>query len=138
MNIEQRLHYLNAFGIPEFLYNTQIIKNAIPKINTQCLVIETQNLSSFCRAGKSQVFLLKMLETIGIQADDIQCINIHSNELIDILKQYEAKTVLLMSPDLKPSSKSHFIAHHPSEIIINESLKRKTWETLKKLKQCLK
>ncbi len=43
-----------------------------------------------------------------------------------------------MSKDLKSSSAHHFIAHHPSEILVNEQLKRETWEILKKIKACLK
>jgi len=45
---------------------------------------------------------------------------------------------LLMSKGLTSSSEQHFSTYHPSEILVNEQLKREAWEVLKNLKQCLK
>ncbi len=134
-----RSRYLEALGVPEFLY-TQVEPENIDeqKINTQCLVIETQNSRSFCQPGKYQDFLLKMLGAIDLQQQDIHCISISADDLSRTLGQYNAKTVLLMSKGLNPSSDQHFVAHHPSEILMNEQLKREVWEVLKKIKTCLK
>jgi predicted nucleotide-binding protein (sugar kinase/HSP70/actin superfamily) len=134
-----RSRYLEALGVPEFLYAEEKSEDIdVQKINTLCLVIETQNSRSFCQAGKYQDFLLKMLGAIGLQQQDVNYISINADDLSRTLGQYNAKTVLLMSKDLKSSSAHHFIAHHPSEILVNEQLKRETWEVLKEIKACLK
>ena len=134
-----RSRYLEALGVPEFLYAEEKSEDIdVQKINTLCLVIETQNSRSFCQAGKYQDFLLKMLSAIGLQQQDVNCISINTDDLSRTLGQYNAKTVLLMSKDLKSSSEQQFIAHHPSEILVNEQLKRETWEVLKRIKACLK
>jgi predicted nucleotide-binding protein (sugar kinase/HSP70/actin superfamily) len=134
-----RSRYLEALGVPEFLYDEDKFEDVdAKKINTLCLVIETQNSRSFCQTGKYQDFLLKMLSAIGLQQQDVNCISINADDLSRTLGQYNAKTVLLMSKYLKSSSEQHFIAHHPSEILVNEQLKRETWEVLKKIKACLK
>ena len=134
-----RSRYLEALGVPEFLYAKEESEGIdAQKIDTLCLVIETQNSRSFCQTGKYQEFLLKMLGAIGLQQQDVNCISINADDLSRTLGQYNAKTVLLMSKDLKPSSEQHFIAHHPSEILVNEQLKRETWEVLKQIKACLK
>ena len=134
-----RSRYLEVLGVPEFLYAEDKFEDVdAKKTNALCLVIETQNSRSFCQAGKYQDFLLKMLSAIGLQQQDVNCISINADDLSRTLGQYNAKTVLLMSKDLKSSSEQHFIAHHPSEILVNEQLKRETWEVLKKIKACLK
>jgi len=134
-----RSRYLEALGVPEFLYAEEKSEDIdAQKITTLCLVIETQNSRSFCQAGKYQDFLLKMLAAIGLQQQDVNFISINADDLSRTLGQYNAKTVLLMSKDLKSSSEQHFIAHHPSKILVNEQLKRETWEVLKKIKACLK
>lgn len=134
-----RSRYLEALGVPDFLYAEDNPEDLnVQKINTQCLVIETQNSRSFCQAGKYEDFLLKMLGAIGLQQEDVKCISISTDDLSRTLGRYNAKTVLLMSEDLKPSSKQHFVAYHPSEVLMNEQLKRETWEVLKKIKACLK
>ncbi|QKQ23935.1 hypothetical protein HUE58_01830 [Candidatus Ruthia endofausta] len=139
MNASLRSHYLEALGIPEFLHiQVKIQSLNRPKIDTQCLVIETKNLHSFCQIGKTQNFLFKMLGAIGLEKSDIKCVSTNIDDLNQTLKQYNAKTVLLMSADLKPSLMQHFVAHHPSEVLTNKQLKRETWEVLKKVKRCFK
>lgn len=134
-----RLRYLETLGVPEFLYNQNKPKNIdAQKINTRCLVIESQNSQSFSQAGKYKDFLLKMLSAIDLQQKDVHCISINTDDLSRTLGQYNAETVLLMSKDLIPSSEQHFVTHHPSEILLNEQLKREVWEVLKKIKICLK
>lgn len=140
MNQTQRSNYLEALGVPDFLYAemTHAVAVITPKIKTQCLIIETQGVHSFCQAGDSKVFLFKMLSAIGLKESDFHCINIQANDLSAALEKYNAKAVLLMNSDLKSSSAQHFIAHHPSQILTNELFKREAWEVLKKLQACLK
>ncbi|ABL02209.1 hypothetical protein Rmag_0450 [Candidatus Ruthia magnifica str. Cm (Calyptogena magnifica)] len=139
MNASLRSHYLEVFGIPEFLHIQ--VKNQdlnVSKINTQCLAIETNPVHSFCKIGKTQDFLFKMLGAIGLEKSNIRYVSANINDLNQMLKQYNAKIVLLMSSDLKSSSYKHFVTHHPSEVLTNEQLKRETWEVLKRVKQYLK
>ena len=139
MNEALRSRYLDALNVPEFLYvQTKTEDRSTIKIDTRCLVVETENSRSFCQPGKSQDFLLKMLSAIGLSADDIQCISINVDDLSRTLAEYNAKTVLLMSEGLSVSSVHHFSTHHPSAILTNEQLKREAWEVLKKIKACLK
>lgn len=139
MNESLRSHYLEVLGIPEFLHIQAKVQDLnVPKIDTQCLVIETKKPHSFCQTGKTQDFLFKMLSAIGLEESDIKCISINADDLNQTLKQYNANIVLLMSAGLKPFSDKHFTSHHPSEVLANEELKRETWEMLKKVKQCLK
>lgn len=134
-----RSRYLEALGVPEFLYAEEKPEDIdAQKIDTLCLVVETKNSRSFCQTGKYQDFLLKMLGAIGLHQQDVIFVSINADDLSRTLGQYNAKTVLLMSKDLKPSSEQHFIAHHPSEILVNEQLKRETWEVLKQIKACQK
>ena len=139
MNEALRSRYLDAFGVPEFLYvQTKTVDLSANKIDTRCLVVETENARSFCQPGKYQDFLLKMISAIGLSKDDIQCISINADDLSRTLAEYNTKTVLLMSEGLSVSSAHHFSTHHPSAILTNEQLKREAWEVLKKIKACLK
>ena len=140
MNEALRSRYLDAFGVPEFLYvQTKTADLSANKIDTRCLVVETENARSFCQPGKYQDFLLKMLSAIGLKQDDIQCISINVDDLSRTLAEYNAQTVLLMSEGLSVSPvHHHFSTHHPSAILTNEQLKREAWEVLKKIKACLK
>jgi len=134
-----RSRYLEVLGVPDFLYDEDKTEDLnVQKISTHCLVIETQNSRSFCQAGKYQDFLLKMLGAIGLQQEDVNFISISVDDLSRTLGQYNAKTVLLMSKGLNPPSEQCFVAHHPSEVLMNEQLKRETWEVLKKIKACLR
>ncbi|MBW5291291.1 MAG: hypothetical protein Rsou_1400 [Candidatus Ruthia sp. Asou_11_S2] len=139
MNASLRSHYLEVLGIPEFLHIQAKIQGLnTPKIDTQCLAIETKNPHSFCQIGKTQDILFKMLGAIGLEKSDIKYVSINTDDLNQTLQQYNAKTVLLMSAGLKPSSYKHFATHHPGEVLTNEQFKRETWEVLKRLKQCFK
>lgn len=140
MNQMQRNDYLEAFEVPDFLYTRMdnVVATTTPKVNTQCLLIETQSVDSFCQVGEIETFLFKMLGAIGLKKSDVHCINIKVNDLKVTLERYNPKTVLLMNADLKPSSAQHFVTHHPSAILTNELFKREAWEALKKVQACLK
>lgn len=101
-------------------------------------MVEVQNSRSFCQTGKYQDFLFKMLSAIGLNQVDIKCVSINADDLTRTLGQYNAKAVLLMGKGLTSSSSKHFVMHHPSEILMNERLKREAWEVLKNIKACLK
>ena len=138
MTLADREKYLQALGVPAFLYQQKPTPNTVgKKIKTTCLVVETHNPYSFSEAGKYQDFLFKMLSTIGLKPSDVDCISIQAEDLTSMLQQYQAKAVLLMSKDLSPSSARHFVTHHPSSILADTTLKRDAWEILKSLKQCL-
>jgi DNA polymerase III psi subunit len=140
MNTELRAYYLDAFGVPDFLYAQPVDsqESATQKVATECLVIETQNAHSFSQVGEVQNFLFKMLQAIGLEKSNIRCLTIEAADLKHTLVQYDAKTVLLMSEDLTSNAQAHFSTHHPSEILSNENFKREAWEMLKQLKLCLK
>jgi DNA polymerase III psi subunit len=135
----ERANYLEAFGVPAFLYTkpTDAIEVSTQKICVQCLVIETQNAHSFCQIGKIQDFLFKMLGTIGLEKANVKCIAIDAVDLERMLGQYDAKTVLLMNKNLSSDTQAHFSTHHPSEILANETFKREAWEVLKQVQVCL-
>ncbi len=140
MNQLERANYLEAFGVPAFLYaeRAEVIEASVQKKCVQCLVIETPNAHSFCQTGKIQDFLFKMLGAIGLKKSDIKCVDIEVNDLTDTLGQYDAKVVLLMSKDLVLGANNHFVIHHPSDILTSDTLKREAWEVLKKVQVCLK
>ncbi|OIR24099.1 hypothetical protein [Bathymodiolus thermophilus thioautotrophic gill symbiont] len=140
MNQLERINYLEAFDVPAFLYaeRADAITASVQKIRVQCLVIEVPNAQSFCQAGKTQDFLLKMLSAIGLQKSDIKCISVENNNLTHTLGQYDAKVVLSMSKGLALNANNHFVTHHPSDILTNDTLKREAWEVLKKVQVCLK
>ncbi|SMN12294.1 hypothetical protein SPBRAN_510 [uncultured Candidatus Thioglobus sp.] len=139
MNQTQHTHYLEEFGVPDFLYvATQTQKTSAIKTNLKCLVVEIENPHSFCQAGKYQVFLFKMLAAIGAEKSLVKCISIKADELPSHIEQYDAKAILLMGKGLIPSAKNHFSTHHPSDILDNDRLKREAWEVLKQMQKCLK
>lgn len=135
-----RFEYLEVLGVPAFLY-TKPVNTTMPnieKMHVQCLVVETQNTHSFCQTGAVQELLFKMLGAIGLEKKHINYITTDATKLDSTLKQYDAKTVLLMGKGLSTHTKSHFHTHHPSEILNNAALKHEAWETLKQLEKCLK
>ncbi|KAA0442852.1 MAG: hypothetical protein FXV80_04980 [Candidatus Thioglobus sp.] len=134
----QREQYLAAFGVPDFLYASLDKAKIAAKISTKCLIIESQKSNSFCQTGTERDFLLKILSAIGVDKSEIECVNIKANDLADTLDKYDAKAVLLMNEDLKPTAEKHFYCHHPSHILTNEPLKRAAWEVLKKVQKWLK
>ena len=132
-----RNDYLEALGIPEFLY-TREASIKPDKAFSKCLVLEITNESSFCQSGETQELLGKMLSAIGLSLNDVTCLSIQSSDLERLTSEYLAQAVLIMGDYIGPEKDNIFITHHPRDIIVNASLKREAWETLKKLKKCLK
>ena len=136
MTSELRNDYLEALNIPEFLYNKN---DAIPRTKTsiQCLLIETSPEKSFCEPGDSKNLLVKMLSSIGLSLNNTTSISIQSGDLEDSIKNHPARTILVMGESISPTSDNLFSTHHPRDILKNPSLKRETWEVLKRVKKCL-
>ena len=129
--------YLDTLGIPEYLYSNKDSKPSIKK-TTKCLVVESNPVLSFCTPGDVQNFLFKMLLAINISSDEVELLNISSDNLSVVISNYDADTILIMSPDIESINNKCFITHHPSDILTQAELKRDAWEVLKQLELCLK
>ena len=136
MTPELRNEYLEALGIPEFLYNKN---NSIPRdeISAQCLVVETSPEKSFCEPGDSKNLLAKMLSSIGLSLKNTSSISIQSSDLEENIKSHPARVVLVMGESINSKSDNLFSTYHPRDILKNTALKREEWEVLKKVKKCL-
>ena len=136
MTPELRNEYLDALGIPEFLYNKN---NSIPRdeISDQCLVVETSPEKSFCEPGDSKNLLAKMLSSIGLSLKNTTSISIQSSDLEKSIKNHPARVILVMGESINSKSDNLFSTHHPRDILKNTVLKREAWEVLKKVKKCL-
>ena len=136
MTPELRNEYLEAFDIPECLYNKN---DSIPKvkISVQCLLVETSTEKSFCEPGDSKNLLAKMLSSIGLSLNNTTSISIQSGDLEESIKSHRAKVVLIMGESINLKSDNLFSTHHPRDILKNPVLKREVWEVLKKVKKCL-
>jgi DNA polymerase III psi subunit len=132
-----RNDYLEALGIPEFLYTSEASIKP-DKVLSKCLIVETTNENSFCQSGETQELLDKMLSSINLSLNDVTCLSIKYSDLEGITHEYPAQAVLIMGDYTGPQKDNIFITHHPKDIIVNANLKRQVWETLKKLKKCLK
>ncbi len=136
MTPELRNDYLEALGIPEFLYNkNDSIQKT--KISVQCLLVETNPEKSFCEPGDSKKLLEKMLSSIGLSLNNTVSISIQSGDLEESIKNHPARVVLVMGESINSNSDNLFFTHHPRDILENPALKRAVWEVLKKVKQCL-
>ncbi len=69
--IPERKKYLEALGIPDFLYSS--LSNELPK-KFKLLVIEQDSEESFCQLGASQDLLFKMLASIGLGLNECDLI----------------------------------------------------------------
>ena len=136
MTPELRNEYLEAFDIPEFLYNKN---DLIPRveISVQCLLVETSPEKSFCEPGDSKNLLVKMLSSIGLSLINTTSISIQSSDLKQSIKSHPARVVLVMGESINSKSDNIFSTHHPRDILKNPALKREAWEALKKVKKCL-
>ena len=137
--LSSRSQYLKALNIPEYLYATATKSH----LNTQpiaikCLVIEAENVNSICSVSPAQEFLYKMLSAIGLQKNDVLCINANTNSFIQEVSKYKTQAILLLDQQFSLDADGVFSIHHPSEILKNEQLKREAWEVLKQVKICLK
>lgn len=133
-----RSRYLSALDIPEYLHLCKNAEGLAPQpANVQCLVVETEHTESMCQSGVAQDFLYKMLSAIGLDKQDIICIQSPANQVPQVLSKYKAQVVLAMDTQVPLTHDNMFFIHHPSDILKNEQLKREAWEVLKKVKICL-
>ena len=136
MTPELRNKYLEALGLPEFLYNKN---DSIPRIeiSVECLLVETSPEKSFCEPGDSKNLLAKMLSSIGLSLKNTTSISIKSSDLEENIKSHPARVVLVMGESTNSKSDNLFSTYHPRDILKNPALKREVWEVLKKVKKCL-
>ena len=133
----QRDKYLEALGIPDFLY-----ASVSPEGSTQekfkLLVVELDSQGSFCQAGASQDLLFKMLASIGLSLNDCNLLSVSKSEVDTVIQKHSSDLILVMDSSISLESKTLFVTHHPKDIIENPKLKRDSWEVLKQVKLCLK
>lgn len=130
-----RSNYLEALGIPDFLYSSV---GSEATENAKLLVLEVSSEDSFCESGVSQDLLFKMLASIGLSLNECDLISIDKSEINRFIQDHSSDLMLIMDSSLSVTGESLFVTHHPKEIIKNPMLKRDSWEILKKVKSCLK
>jgi len=136
MTPELRNEYLEALGIPEFLYNKNDSIQRV-EISAQCLLVETSPEKSFCEPGDTKNLLAKMLSSIGLSLKNTTSISIQSSDLEKSIENHPARVILVMGESTNSKSDNLFSTHHPRDILKNPILKREAWEVLKKVKKCL-
>ena len=137
MTIENRNNYLEALGIPDFLYSqSDFEKKVIPEV--KCLIIETTSQDSFCEPGESQDLLIKILTSIDLTLSNVCLMSIEKDSLDECIRANPAKAVLVMGSEVNSNLSFLFSTHHPRDILKNNKLKREVWEVLKKVKLCLR
>ena len=132
-----RDEYLEALGIPDFLYSP-IGSKILTEVKFKLLVVELDSKESFCESGASQDLLFKMLASIGLGLNECDLISIDKSEINRFIEDHSSDLMLIMDSSISVDGKSLFITHHPKDIIKNSQLKRDSWEVLKKVKLCLK
>ena len=132
-----RDEYLEALGIPEFLYSP-VTPKTLAEAKFKLLVVELDSKESFCESGASQDLLFKMLASIGLGLNECKLKSIDKSEINRFIEDHSSDLMLIMDSSISAEGKSLFISPHPKDIIKNSQLKRDSWEVLKKIKLCLK
>ena len=135
--MQSRNDYLEALGIPDFLYSKVDSTSSISS-PLSIMVLELSSKDSFCEAGKTQDLLVKMLASIGLDLNSVHLASIEKSNLDSFIADNPAQVVLVMDSTFKSDKSSLFSTYHPRDVIKDSHLKRETWEILKKVKQCLK
>ncbi|MDC1046527.1 hypothetical protein OAR18_02850 [Candidatus Pseudothioglobus singularis] len=135
--MQSRNDYLEALGIPDFLYSKVDLTSSISS-PLSIMVLELSSKDSFCEAGKTRDLLVKMLASIGLDLNSVHLASIEKNNLDSFIADNPAQVVLVMDSTFKSDKSSLFSTYHPRDVIKDSHLKRETWEILKKVKQCLK
>ena len=133
----QRDKYLEALGIPDFLY-ASVSPEGSAQDKFKLLVVELDSQGSFCQAGASQDLLFKMLASIGLSLNECNLLSISKSEIDALIHKYSSGLILVMDSSISLKGKTLFVTHHPKDIINNPKLKRDSWEVLKQVKLCLK
>jgi len=137
LTMHLRNKYLEALGIPDFLYS-KIELNKSPEQPLKLLIVEVGDQDSFCSKGESQNLLMKMLESIGFSIKNAQLVSLEKNLIDEYIKNNPSEAVMIMGSSYESIKSDIFLMHHPRDILKNSSLKRESWEILKKVKKCLK
>ena len=137
MTMQLKNQYLEALGIPDFLYS-KIESKKPPKPLLKLLIVEVGAQDSFCSKGDSQNLLMKMLESIGLSIKNAQLVSLEKNHIDEYIKNNPSAAVIIMGSSYESIKLDIFLMHHPRDILKNSSLKRESWEILKRVKQCLK
>ena len=137
MKMQSRNDYLEALGIPDFLYSKVDLTSSISS-PLSIMVLELSSKDSFCEAGKTRDLLVKMLASIGLDLNSVHLASIEKSNLDSFIADNPAQVVLVMDSTFKSDKSSLFSTYHPRDVIKDSHLKRETWEILKKVKQCLK
>ena len=132
-----RNEYLEALGIPDFLYSKIESKNSSEPL-LKLLIVEVGAQDSFCSKGDSQNLLIKMLASIDLSIKSAQLVSLEKNLIDEYIKNNPSEAVMIMGSSYESSKSDIFLMHHPRDILKNSSLKRESWEILKKVKKCLK
>ena len=133
----QRYKYLEALGIPDFLY-APVSPEVSAKDKFKLLVVELDSQGSFCQAGASQDLLFKMLASIGLSLNDCNLLSVSKSEVDKVIQKHASDLILVMDSSISLEGKTLFVTHHPKDIIDDPKLKRDSWEVLKQVKLCLK
>jgi hypothetical protein len=133
----QRDKYLEALGIPDFLY-ASVSQEVSAKDKFKLLVVELDSQGSFCQAGASQDLLFKMLASIGLSLNDCNLLSVSKSEVDTIIQKHASDLILVMDSSISLEGRTLFVTHHPKDIIEDPKLKRDSWEVLKQVKLCLK
>ena len=133
----QRDKYLEALGIPDFLY-ASVSPEGSKQDKFKLLVVELDSQESFCQAGASQDLLFKMLASIGLSLNECNLLSISKSEIDALIQYNNADLILVMDSSISLEGKTLFVTHHPKDIIDDPKLKRDSWEVLKQVKLCLK
>jgi hypothetical protein len=135
--MQSRNDYLEALGIPDFLYSKVDSTSSISS-PLSIMVLELSSKDSFCEAGNTRDLLVKMLASIGLDLNSAHLASIEKSNLDSFIADNPAQVVLVMDSTFKSDKSSLFSTYHPRDVIKDSHLKRETWEILKKVKQCLK
>ena len=135
--MQLRNKYLEALGIPDFLYSKIELKKS-SELPIKLLIVEVGSQDSFCLKGESQDLLMKMLKSIGLSIKSAQLVSLKKNLIDEYIKNNPSEVVMVMGSSYESNKSALFLMHHPRDILKNPTLKRESWEILKKVKQCLK
>ena len=135
--MQLRNQYLEALGIPDFLYSKIESKNSSEPL-LKLLIVEVGAQDSFCSKGNSQNLLIKMLASIDLSIKSAQLVSLEKNLIDECIKNNPSEAVMIMGSSYESIKSDIFLMHHPRDILKNSSLKRESWEILKKVKKCLK
>ena len=135
--MQLRNKYLDALGIPDFLYSKIELNNS-RELPIKLLIVEVGAQGSLLSKGDSQNLLMKMLESIDFSIKNAHLVSLEKNLIDEYIKNNPSEVVILMGTSYESNKSALFLMHHPRDILKNPTLKRESWEILKKVKQCLK